>query len=279
MSEPAPDIRLIAVDLDHTLLDHDLRVPERNRRALAAAAERGATVAIATGRTHESAERFALELGLDAPVISYNGAMIRRPGELEPMRHVPLPADLAAEIVERLVREQIDFIYFHDNVLHAQRFDHWAWEYLERTGDRPVVTGDMRRLAGAEPTKILLMGSPEETLERYELFAREYRGRVYATVSLPQYVELLHPEATKAGALRWLAGHLGVPMKSTMALGDSLNDLEMVQAAGVGVFMAAADEKLRAQADFVPDSAEGGVAEAVERLVLAGARRADGGES
>lgn len=269
MTERPRDIRLIAVDLDKTLLDENLRVPERNREALAAAAERGITVAIATGRTHESAARYARELGIDAPIISYNGAMIRRLDDDEPMRHLRLDPDLAAEIVERLVHEQIDFMYFLDGELYVPRFDHWARGYLARTGDMPRVAGDMRRFAGAAPTKILLLGTPEETLERYERFSREYAGRIYATISLPPYMEILHPEATKATALRWLADHLGVPIECTLAIGDSLNDLEMVQAAGVGVFMPAADPELQAHADFVPSSSRDGVAEAVEALVLA----------
>ncbi len=274
-----PDIRLIAVDLDKTLLDEDLRVPERNRAALAAAAERGVTVAIATGRTHESAARFARRLGLDAPVISYNGAMIRRLDDPEPMRHVRLPAQLAAEIVELLVRDMTDFVYFLDGELYVQRFDHWARGYLARTGDLPRVAGDIRRFAGAEPTKLLLLGTPEQTLERYELFTARFGERIYATISLPEYMEILAPEATKATALRWLAGHLGVPIENTMALGDSLNDLEIVQAAGVGVFMPTAEEHLRAQADFVPSDPRAGVAEAVEALVLGhGAASESGGE-
>lgn len=269
MTDTTPEIKLIAVDLDHTLLDGDLRIPERNRQALAAAAERGVTVAIATGRTHRSAEQYARELGIDAPVISYNGAMIRRPGEPTPMRHVRLPADLAAEIVELLVHQMVDFMYFLDDTLYVQRFDRWARRYLRRTGDRGVIAGDLRRFAGSRPTKILLVGTPQETRQRHEHFSRRYGDRVYATISLPEYMELLSPEATKATALCWLADHLGVPLEQTMALGDSLNDLEMVRAAGVGVFMAFADRELREQADLVPEDERAGVAEAVERLVLA----------
>lgn len=279
MTAATPDIRLIALDLDKTLLDEHLQVPERNREALAAAAARGITVAIATGRTHESAARYARQLGIDAPIISYNGAMIRRADDDEPMRHVRLDPDLAAEIVETLVHEMIDFMYFLDGDLYVARYDRWAREYLARTGDHPCVAGDLRRFAGAAPTKLLLLGTPEQTLERHERFSREYAGRIYATISLPPYMEILNPEATKATALRWLADHLGVPMEHTVAMGDSLNDLEMVRAAGIGVFMAGADAELRAHADFVPSDPRAGVAEAVEALVLgSGAACGSGGK-
>ncbi len=279
MTKQTPDIRLIAIDLDKTLLDESLHVPERNREALKAAAERGVTVAIATGRSHTSAARFARELGIDAPVISYNGAMVRRADDAEPMRHVRLDADLAAEIVELLVHQMTDFMYFLDEQLYTQRYDHWARDYLARTGDQPCVAGDLRRFAGASPTKLLLLGTPEQTRARHAFFTQRYDGRIYATISLPEYMEILDPQATKATALRWLADHLGVPMERTMALGDSLNDLEMIRAAGVGVFMPFADEELRVEADFVPSDSVAGVAEAVEMLVLGrGAACESGGE-
>jgi len=263
-----PDTRLITIDLDHTLLDNERRISERNKTAIRQAVEAGVTVAIATGRSHASAEAYAQELGIDAPVISYNGAMIRRPGEDEPMRHVRLEADLAAEIVETLVHEMIDFLYFLDDKLYVAKFDRWARRYLERTGDRAIIVGDRRTFAGSRPTKLLMVGTPEQTRERYERFSDEYGDRIYCTISLPEYMEILDPGATKATALQWLADHLDVPIEQTMALGDSLNDLEMVQAAGTGVFMPCADDDLKQHADFISDSQDEGVGEALEKLVL-----------
>ncbi len=263
-----PDIKLITVDLDHTLLDGDLRISERNRRALQEAVERGVTVAIATGRSHNSAATYARKLEIDAPVISYNGAMIRRPDDDEAMRHVRLEADLAAEITEKLVHEMVDFLYFLDGELHVAKFDRWARRYLRRTGDRAIVSGDLRKFAGCRPTKLLMVGTPEQTRERYGRYTSEYGDRVYCTISLPEYMEILNREATKATALQWLAEHLDIPLEQTMALGDSLNDLEMVQAAGTGVYMPRAEDDLKVQADFVPESQDEGVAEAVERFVL-----------
>lgn len=263
-----PEIRLITIDLDHTLLDAELNISDRNRRAVLDAVDAGVTVAIATGRSHESARAYAGKLGIDAPIISYNGAMIRRPGDDEPMRHVRLEADLAAEIVGTLVHDMIDFLYFLDNTLYVARFDRWARRYLERTGDQAIIAGDLRTFAGERPTKLLMVGTPDQTRERYERFSEAYGDRIYCTISLPEYMEILDPGATKATALRWLADHLGIPMEQTMALGDSLNDLEMVRAARVGVFMPRADEELKQQADFVPEDQDGGVGEAVEKLVL-----------
>lgn len=269
---PLTAIRLIAIDLDGTMLTPELTVHPRTAAAVRAAADLGLTIAIATGRMHSSAEPFAVELGLHAPIISYNGAMIRNAGEPEPLWHLPIPACLAAEAVELCVRDRMDLMYFIDDTILVPRYDHWAHEYLARTGNDSVVAGDLRGLAGREPTKLLIMGTPEQTRQRYGFFRREYAGRLHATVSLPEYLELLHSQVSKASALSRLAGMLGLRMSQVMAVGDNLNDLEMVEAAGVGVMMASSAEDLRAAADFVPESGEAGVAEAIERLVLEPAR-------
>ncbi|MCD6362098.1 MAG: HAD family phosphatase [Armatimonadetes bacterium] len=262
------DIKLVAIDLDGTLLNDDLVVAPRTAEAVRAAADLGVIVAIATGRMHVSAEPFALELGLDAPIISYNGAMIRRAREIEPLWQLPVPADLAAEVVELCVRERLDLLYFLGDGILVSRYDRWPRRYFARTGVQARPYGDLRRLAGNEPIKLLIMDEPEPTRERYDVFVREYGDRLHVTISLPDHLELLHHEVSKASALKRLAEMLGLQMAQVMAIGDNLNDLEMIRAAGVGVMMRTAGEELRAEADFVPDSGEAGVAEAIERLIL-----------
>lgn len=266
-------IRLIAIDLDGTLLNDNLEIVPRTREAVRATVDLGVTVAIATGRMHASAEPFAAELDIQAPIISCNGAMIREAGAAEPMFHLTVPASLAAEVLERAVTERATVEYFCDDIFYVTHVDHWARWYWERTGCPPVPVGDLRRLGKSEPTKILIVGTPEENAHRLPRLQEEYDGQLYVTLSLPEYIELLHPQVSKANALRWLADYLGVEMAQTMALGDQLNDLEMIEAAGVGVMMASAEESLRARADFVPTSHQEGVAEALETLVLGPAGR------
>jgi len=264
-----PQIELVAVDLDGTLLNDDLQITPRTKAAIQATVEQGVVVAIATGRMHSSAEGFAAGLGIEAPIISYNGAMIREVGAEEPMFHLTVPPDLATEVVGRAVAERVTVEYFCDDTFYVSHVDHWARWYWQRTGCTPVPVGDLRWLACRRPTKVLLVGKPEQNEERLPRLQRDYEGKLYITLSLPEYIELLHPEVSKANALRWLADHMRIPMKNTMALGDQLNDLEMIEAAGVGVMMTSAQDSLRARADFVPTSEEEGVAESLERFVLA----------
>jgi Cof subfamily protein (haloacid dehalogenase superfamily) len=218
---------------------------------------------------HHSARDFVDRLGLgNEPVISYNGAMVRHAHEEELILHDPVPTDLAKEILEYCIANYANIHYYVDDVMYVLRVDHWARSYLERTRSVPVPVGDVRRLPGAEPTKILII----DKAERAERFLREGRerfgDRVYVTHSLPEYVEFLNPTASKGRALRALAQHLEIPLRETMACGDMINDQPMVEAAGIGVAMAHSPDEVRGAADYVTGEGDEGVAEAIEKFVL-----------
>ena len=261
------DIKLITIDLDGTLVHDSCGIPERNVRALRMVQDRGITVAIATGRMHTSARTFVSRLGIaaDTPIISYNGAMIRLPDAEKPMLHVPVPADLANEIVQLGVEKRFHLNYYLDDIMYSTHIDHWSWLYYRRTGDFARPVGDLRQFAGTEPTKLLIESKPAETDRLLPLLQERFADRVYVTKSMPEYIEFLNPEASKGHAVEWLAGQMGLGREQVMAIGDNLNDEPMIRWAGIGVAMPKAHELTKEAAQFVPEHEEEGVAEALER--------------
>jgi len=262
-----PDIKLVAIDLDGTLVHNAREIPERNLRALRMVMDQGVTVAIATGRMHASARDFVERLGipLTTPIISYNGAMVRLPDATEPLLHVAVPPGLAARVVQHTVEERLHLNYFLNDVLYVTHVDHWARLYQARAGNVPTPVGDLRRFNGEAPTKLLIATPPANAAQ---LLAREqalFGDHLYVTHSMPEYIELLNPEVSKGAAVAWLAGHLGLARAQVMALGDMLNDLPMIEWAGTGVAMPRAAAAVRAAADFVPEHEEEGVAETLEK--------------
>lgn len=262
------DIRLIATDLDGTLLDENGEVSPANAEALADAVAAGITVCIATGRSHASASRFARELGIgDSIVISYNGAMVRRVAEDEPLLHVPVDAGLASAIVHHCISERLHLDYFIDDNLYVTHVDYWARLYLARTGDMPIPVGDLRQFDGRTPTKLLVSADPDLVKDLFPREQARWAGKLFVTHSLPEYIEYLNPEATKGSALQWLAAHLQIQMEQVMGMGDQLNDLPMIQSAGIGVAMPGAAERVKEDADYVAASAAEGVAEAIRHYI------------
>jgi Cof subfamily protein (haloacid dehalogenase superfamily) len=262
-------IRLVAMDLDGTLVVGGHHIPPPNAEAIAEARAHGVHIVLATGRMHHSAADFAEQLGLgDAPVISYNGAMVRRAQSGETILHDPVPPPAVAEILAYCIENRASIHYYVDDVMYVLKVDHWARSYQARTGSVPVPVGDVRRLPGNPPTKILIIDTPERA-ERYLAEARErFAGRVYVTRSLPEYIEFLSLTASKGRALRAVAEYLGVAIEETLGLGDMINDQPLIEAAGIGVAMHHAPEPVRQAADFVTGPGDAGVAEAIREFVL-----------
>jgi hypothetical protein len=264
-----PDIKLIGIDLDGTLVTGSHTVSEANVAAIRAARERGITVAIATGRPHVSAEQFALRLGLtDVPIISFNGALIRLPGQTEPMFSAPVPADLARGIVQHCVDARRHLHYYLGDAMYVPQVSLFARLYLARTGIPPIPVGDLRRFDGQEPIKLLACAAPEQVPDILREDQERWGSRLIVTRSMPEYVEYLSPAAGKGKALCWLAGHLGLGIEQTMGMGDMLNDLELVEMAGIGIAMAQAQDEVKAVATYVTESGPEGVAEAIAKFCL-----------
>ncbi|MFI5262186.1 MAG: Cof-type HAD-IIB family hydrolase [Candidatus Limnocylindrales bacterium] len=271
---PEPPIRLVAADLDGTLIGDDLAVRPRVAAAVAEAQARGVMVVIATGRMYRSSVRFARALGLHAPLICYQGAYVRElaVGDAPappPLRHLTLPAEVARAAV-RWSREQgLDPHVNIDDRLVMELGDEGAADYERRLGiDADFVT-DLVAAVRGPVTKVLAVGSAGAPERALAAGRAAFAGRAEVTVSHPEYLEFTSPGVTKGQALRWLARRMHVPLAATMAIGDQFNDLEMLAVARHGVAMGAAPAVVRAAARYETATVdEDGAALAIEALVL-----------
>jgi len=261
--------KLIAIDMDDTLLDSKVQISPRVREAIQKAREQGVLITLATGRMFRSALPFALDLGLDLPLITYQGALVKNSLSGEVLYHRPVPADLARELV-RVAREWgIHINIYLDDRLYMENLSEEGRAYSRLARIEPDIVPDLMVLLEQEPTKVLVI-APEETLDRLaaELKPR-FAGRLHITKSKPYYLEFIHPLATKGFALEHLANYYGVSREQVMAIGDSYNDLDMIEFAGLGVVMGNAREEIKAVADYITlDNDADGVANVLEELVL-----------
>ena len=262
-------ISLICADLDGTIIGADLKVAPETVEAIREAEESGVRLVLCSGRMHCSVVPFHRELGLSTPIISYNGAMAWTPGEPAPLSHLPLPRGAAEEIVRRYTAAGAHLLYFIDDALHVAEETKWSRLYERRAGVTARITPDFaERFAGRRPTKIIVMDEPPKVEEMLAEARGWYGERLHITVSLPEHLEFMHPEATKGQALRRVAKHLGVDMSETAGMGDARNDIELLREAAVGIAMGQASEEVKAAADRVaPPCAEAGAATAI-RMVL-----------
>lgn len=273
-------IRMIALDIDGTLVDEDLVLPDRTVAAIRAATRRGIEVSLATGRMTSSAIRFAETLGLSTPVIGYQGALIRempdrpqRVGRL--LRHRPLDA-VVAQAAEAWSRERgLDPHVNHLERLVIRADDPRVDDYSAFLGTRATRVPNVRAWILRPVTKIVAVGPPGLPMSLLADARTAFAGRADVTVAHPRFLEFVASRVSKGEAVRWMARRRGHDLAHAMAIGDQLNDLEMLAAVGHGVAMPSAPPAVIAAAQYVaPPLTEEGAAEIIERLALASPRDA-----
>jgi Cof subfamily protein (haloacid dehalogenase superfamily) len=268
------DIRLLAVDLDGTLLPSTKQLSNRTREAVRRASAAGVRVLIATGKTFNLAARYAEALSLTGPVIALDGAYVRDwPGG--PVRtDVRVSRDRLAGMLRALdglpllpfLADSRDRLILHRGLGPYTRF-------LSAYSARLDMSADPLADTEGDPWFCGLLGSPEAVRSGRGRLA-PYRGDGVAVMTADFFVPelgmlLLRSRETKGAALARVAADLGIPLAGTAAVGDWTNDLEMLDVAGLAVAMPGSDPAVISAADLVlpfgPE--EDGIARWLEEIV------------
>lgn len=272
-------IRLIASDLDETLLDDAHHVPQRVRDAVAAARRLGVRFVPATGRPFRSVEVTLAELGLlgatDEYVLSFNGGVLTENSQMRPLTSCSLPRRRAEALYEYGVSHglcmhvnTLDPVFLYNYVPEERAYIEGRMNIVET--DAPTL--DALYDAGHVVVKLIYMSLDMGLLRsaQDELDAAGLTEGLDVCYSGNRYLECNAPGVNKGAGLMGLARRLGIPREEVMAIGDNSNDVPMIEAAGVGVAVANATDEAKAAADYVceADNNAGAVAEAIERFVL-----------
>ena len=265
-------IRMIVTDMDGTLLDAKNGISEKNRAALKEAAAKDVHVAIATGRMHLSALPYAKEIGVTAPIVSCNGALVKTTAG-EELFASPIAPDVVREILDCMKERGWYVQLYTDEGLFFCERDCRACAYEKLAGIEGKAVGwDGLHALGTRVFKLLsITDHTEETAARAAEISRMFKGKIKAVRSKEKYVDIMAEGVSKAASIERLAASLGISLQEVLALGDSDNDCEMLSAAGVGVAMATGTAAAREAADFLAENgAADGVARAVHAYVLEG---------
>ncbi|MBN1460812.1 MAG: HAD family phosphatase [Armatimonadetes bacterium] len=278
----ARPFKLVALDLDGTLLNAQGEVSAADAEALRGFAEAGGVVVLASGRMTDNIRPFYESIGIDGPTIAYNGALTRQSAAegAAVILETPLPARYADEIVAYTEREHFHLNYYLDEKLYAREdssLRRFANLYSGQTGAVFHFLPDLHRFRGCGPTKLIIVTDPTvpdqpDPRHRDELYAvwkQRWGDEVTVMRTNPEYLEFYHCEAGKGRALLAVADRYGIDHSLTLAFGDNFNDVSMLQAAGCGVAVGNANAEAKAVADWVSTltNDEHAVADAMERLV------------
>jgi Cof subfamily protein (haloacid dehalogenase superfamily) len=266
----AAAVRAVAMDLDRTILPETLELRPRLIEAVKTVAAAGVVPIVATGRMLRSSRPFALQLGVTAPLICYQGALIADPQTGEWLRHEPMPVPLAREVIEACRKRDQHCNVYVDDELYVDELNVYALEYARHAKLEAHAVGDLERWLTQPTTKIVVVGEPE-LLDALQIELRaQFGDRLFIAKSLPFFLEVAQPGVSKGSALEWVCDRISIDPAHVVAFGDGANDIELLRDAGFGVAIDGADQILLDEADTtVPGPEHDGVARFLEALVSA----------
>jgi Cof subfamily protein (haloacid dehalogenase superfamily) len=242
IAAPLPEIRLVAVDLDGTLLNDSKQVTDRTAAAFAGLSARDIKVVIASARPPRSVRHIYKLLNLDTWQINYNGALIwDEPGQA-PVFHRPLGKGVARRIID-----DARFLFGHVQVT-CEILDKWYTDRFDpanttETGRlfKPDVVAPLDTFCDGQVTKLLLLSDPQTISTLEYAITQAHNGvdgeEITCLRTDDNLIQIMDRRVSKATALQIVAKHYGVRMRHVMAIGDAPNDVAMLQLAGVAVAM------------------------------------------
>ncbi|WP_138416481.1 Cof-type HAD-IIB family hydrolase [Aquibacillus sediminis] len=244
---------LIALDLDGTLLTDNKVISTYTKRVVMKAKELGHIVVIATGRPHRASIDYYHELGLDTPMVNFNGALIHHPTDKKwDMLHSPLPIRTAKRIIQTCYDHEVRNIMAEvQDDIFLDQYDEKFMEILF-TGkeEDPITIGSLKNELKTDPTSLLIYPRDHhvESIRNHldDQHAEMIEHRKWAAPW--NVIEIVRKGMNKAVGLHRIAHYYHIPQDRIIAFGDEDNDLEMIDYAGVGVAMGNAIDELKALA-------------------------------
>ncbi len=265
--------KLIVLDVDGTLVDDSYELsPQTVRSIRMVQKKKNIHFTLATGRPPQGVVKLYQRLRLHIPIIAFNGALIKHPLEQKILFYKPIPVEIArkvVEIVEEIKADNSSFclnLYDIDNWF-VQEINEMVDEERNIIGFKPTIVEDFHTCLNTPFAKILVLGNTNQLLDLKRILEDSCGTEITVDISKPTYLEITSSSASKGNATQILVSHLGLSSEDVVAIGDSMNDLDMIKYAGLGVVVKNAPETLQKQADLViPSNNDEGIVSFLEKL-------------
>lgn len=286
--------KLIASDMDGTLLNEKLEISERTAEAVRAAVNKSIRFVIASGRPFAGVKRYMDMLGIDGTVITYNGAKVveyragsrgadaenaqgdvasneaenEKMGTVETLAEISMLGSDVELILELGDMLDTTVCIWADENLYVNRINELVEKYCEHSGSTPTVMPSAAEVAQMNIAKILWYDDPAVIEDWMNSGMFEPLKETIFMRSNPEFLEFMNEKADKGSALRIIAEHYGIPRSEVLAFGDGENDITMIDYAGCGVVMDNASDEIKKHANAITGrNTEDGVAKYIEGLL------------
>lgn len=271
------DVKLIALDLDDTLLDSSRLISSRNVSILKRAAAVGIYIVLCSGRAEDAILPYVRQLGIAGTqagryIIAINGCSIfdlherkqiyRRTVAPEILLHADCEAEKAG------LRSEV---YSPDTIFYREETK-WTKLDVDLCGLKGKAVPEYKQFLSTPEAfpKMLIPGEPEKLEQLQKKLKESLAGKAVIFTSKPYFLEILSPGCGKGEAVQWLAQHIGISGKCTAGFGDSMNDESMIRQCGWGIAMCNGHEYIQQAADFVTEKSndESGIGDFIEKYIL-----------
>ncbi len=261
--------KMIALDLDDTLLDSRSEIPERVSAAVKKASAAGIRVVLSTGRILKGMRRFYDRLGLDTLMITTGGAEIYDSGGRTIFSRPVEPQD--TKQILKLAQERGFYaqVYVNGDVLYREH-NQYSENYQRVNGFSGIITPGLYELENIVSSKVILLSDAQRVLD-FQPVAIKLFPQLAIRRSQPEYLEFYHADVSKGAAMKFVAAHYGIDLSDVVAIGDSQIDIPMIQAAGLGVAVENAGDEIKKAANMIcASNDDGGVADVIEKILREG---------
>lgn len=261
--------KMIAVDMDGTLLTHEKIITKRNFEALKKAQEKGVLTVVSTGRAIAGVDIYEEIVALENPVILCNGAEIVKFPDGKLLYKQPFERSVAEKVIEEGKKRNTTLCIWSNGKLYANVYNDNVRTYEGYSRGRAKILDDMTPVLDNGITKIVWYDEPDK-ITAYITEMKAFFGNTSSCVrTAPEFLEFFDPTVSKATAVESIAAGYGIKNREIICIGDGYNDVEMIELAGLGVAMGNAPDDVKSRADFVTETnANDGVAVVIEKFIL-----------
>lgn len=262
------EYKLIAVDMDGTLLDSRGQITDKTIQTVRRVAEVGILFTVCTGRPIQGVEKYNEILRLKGPAITYNGAVIVDMESRETLFEQGLLRSDAGKIIELGLQYDTTMCIWAGGRLYGNRLNDRIHDYKKLSGVEPVLAKNFDQLLDKGITKILWYDDEKRIREAVNGISAKLFTEVTYCTSQPAFLEFFNRNVSKAKAMEKISERCGIRREEMIAIGDGLNDLDMIEYAGMGIAMGNAQEEVKKHARFITASNdEDGVSKAIGRIL------------
>lgn len=259
-------IKMIATDIDGTILKHNFQFNPEVKECIKKLTCDGIHVVLVTGRMYTTITPIANQLGLETPIIAYQGGLVRH-GQ-ETLYERTLDEIRAREILDWARKNDVHINLYMDDKLYVEKEDETIKRYTDERNAEFYVQPFENLILDKINKMLIIKFDDENKIDMWKSYLENKYEDVHFVKSMPYFCEVCNPEATKYHAVTFLKEHWGLEQDEILCIGDQNNDIDLLRAGGIKVAMGNATDELKATADYVTDTVNNnGFVKAVERFV------------